>query len=161
MNMHEHDEIRDLLTLAAAGALTGEEQKRVEEHLRRCGGCQAQFDAWSRLTGALEQMPTPQAPMGLVERTRRMLEQQAAASAERRRQRWLFFWLTAFAWATTLLTWPLFEFFGSRIGQFVDLSWTHLGVNGAWISYMLLTWTMSVLVAGLLGKRRMQEERTV
>ena len=161
MNPHEHNEIRDLLTLAAAGALSGEEQKQVEEHLRQCGECQAEFAAWSGLTGALQQMPTPQAPMGLVERTRRELEKQAALGAERRQQRWLFFWLTVLAWATTLLTWPLFKLFGSRVGEFADLSSTHITTGGAWISYILLTWTISILVAGLLGRRRMQEERTI
>jgi anti-sigma factor RsiW len=161
LNTHEHDEIRDLLTLAAAGALTGKEQKRVEEHMLHCPGCQAEFAHWSRLTGALEELPTPQAPMGLVERTRKTLEKQAALSAERRQQRWLFFWLTVFAWATTLLTWPLFEFFGSRLGEFVDLSWTHIGAGGAWIGYMLLVGTIGALAVGVMGKRRMQEERTI
>jgi anti-sigma factor RsiW len=161
LNMQEHDEIRDLLTLAAAGALTGEEQKGVEEHLRQCADCHAEFASWSRLAGALEDLPTPQAPMGLVERTRRTLEKQSALSAERRQQRWLFFWLTAFAWATTLLTWPLFQFFGSRVGEFVDLSWTHIGVPGAWIAYMLLVGTIGALAVGVVGKRRMQEERTI
>jgi anti-sigma factor RsiW len=161
LNTHEHNEIRDLLTLAAAGALTGEDQKQVEEHLRQCAGCHAEFAAWSALTGALEQMPTPQAPVGLVERTRRELEKQAAIIAERRQQRWLFFWLTVFAWATTLLSWPLFQFFGSRIGGFVDLSWTHLTAGGAWIGYMFLVGTIGALAVGVLGRRRMEPERTL
>jgi hypothetical protein len=95
------------------------------------------------------------------ERDAACVEKQAALGAERRQQRWLFFWLTAFAWATTLLTWPLFKLFGSRVGEFLDLSWIHITTGGALISYILLTWTISILVAGLLGRRRMQEERTI
>ncbi|HLW55107.1 MAG TPA: zf-HC2 domain-containing protein [Candidatus Angelobacter sp.] len=161
MNTYEHDEIRDLLTLAAAGALDAEEQKKVRDHLRLCADCSADFAAWSRLAGALEEIPTPQAPVGLVERTRRRLEAQAAIAAERRQQRWLFFWLTVFAWGTTLLTWPLFQYFGDRVGGVVDLSWTHIGATGAWIGYMLLVGTIGALAAGFLGKRRMQEEQTI
>ena len=161
MNTNEHDEIRDLLTLAAAGALSAEGQKQVEAHLESCIECRAEFALWSRLTGAIEQIPTPQAPMGLVERTRLRLETEAADNAERRQQRWLFFWLTAFAWTTTLLTWPLFQFFGGRVGNRIDLSWTHLGVTGAWITYMLLVGTIGTLAAGLLGKRRIEEGRTI
>lgn len=159
--MIEHNEIRDLLPLAAAGALSAEEQKQVEEHLLQCADCQIEFTAWSRITGALEAMPTPPAPVGLVECTRRTLERHAAVTAERRQQRWLFFWLTAFAWATTLLTWPIFEFLGSRAGNYVDLSWTHLTVGEVWFGYMLLVGTVGALAAGALGKRRMQEGRTV
>ena len=159
--MHDHEEIRELLTLAAAGALSGDEQKQVEEHLRSCPGCKAEFAAWGLLTGALEQMPTPQAPMGLVERTRLRLEKQAELAAERRQQHWLFFWLTVFAWATTLLTLPLFQFLGERVNNWIDLSWTHLGVTGAWIGYMFVVGTIGTFVVGLLGKRRMEEEGTV
>lgn len=155
--MQEHDAIRDLLTLAAAGALTAGEQTRVEEHLRSCPECRAEFALWGRLTGALQEIPTPQAPMGLVERTRRTMERQAAIIAERRQQRWLFLWLMVFAWATTLLTWPLFEFFGSRLGEFVDLSWTHMTMGEAWAGYMFLVGTIGALAVGLLGRRRMRE----
>jgi predicted anti-sigma-YlaC factor YlaD len=161
LNTHGHDEIRELLTLAAAGVLSGEEQKQVEEHLQSCSECRAEFAAWSRLAGALEELPTPQAPAGLVERTRGAMERQAAVKAERRQQRWLFAWLTAFAWITTLLTWPVFQLVGTRVGEFVDLSWTHMGVGGAWVFYILLTWTLSALAAGMLGRRRMQEERAI
>lgn len=157
MNTHEHDEIRELLTLAAAGVLSAEEQKHVEKHLQECGDCAAEFAVWSRVTAALQEMPTPLAPMGLVERTRRTMERQAAVRVERRQQRWLFLWLMVFAWATTLLTWPVFEFFGSRFGGLVDLSWTHITAGGAWIGYMFLVGTLGAVAVGLAGKRRMQE----
>lgn len=68
--MGEHASIRELLTLAAAGALDAGEQRRVEQHLRDCAECRAEFQAWGRLAGALEGLPTPQAPPTLVQRTR-------------------------------------------------------------------------------------------
>jgi anti-sigma factor RsiW len=158
--MDEHAFVRDRLTLAAAGALDAADQRRVEQHLRECAGCRAEFAAWSRLTADLEAMPTPQAPLGLVERTRLQIERNAALAGEQRQQRWLFFWLTVFAWATTVLSWPLFGFLGSRAGRFVDLSWTHVSAGEAWIGYMFVVGTIGALAVGLLGSRRMQEERT-
>lgn len=161
MNTQEHDDVRDLLTLAAAGALSAEEQKQVEKHLRDCVECSAEFAAWGRLTAALEEMPTPQAPMGLVERTRRQLEKQAELRVERRHQRWLFALLILFAWAGTLVTWPAFEFLGSRVAGHVDLSWTHLGLTGGWIVFLFVGWVTGALAAGLLGRKRLEAQVTV
>jgi anti-sigma factor RsiW len=157
--MNQHDKVRDLLTLAAAGALDAAEQRQVEEHLRQCSGCRAELESWQRLTGALEALSTPQAPLGLVERTRRQLEAQASVQAERKRKRALFLWLTVLGWASTLLTWPLFQFFGSRLGGVLDVS--SQGVNQVWVGYLVVSWMISAVVAGLLGQRRQQEGRTL
>jgi anti-sigma factor RsiW len=157
--MNQHAEIRELLTLAAAGALDQAEQRRVEEHLRQCSDCRTELAAWQRLTGALEAMPTPQAPKGLVERTRRQMENRAVAQAEHRWNRTALVWLIAFAWISTLLTWPLFQFFGGRLGGLLDLS--SRDVTQVWIGYIVVSWMMSVVVAGLLAQRQHQEGRTL
>jgi anti-sigma factor RsiW len=151
--MNGHEEIREFLTLAAAGALDAAGQRQVEDHLRQCPGCRVEFEGWQRLTGALKDMPTPQAPMGLVERTRRLMERQAAARAAQRRHRLLLVWLTVFAWATTLLTWPLLRLLGGTL----DLSWTGLSLTEVWIVYVVLSWMISIVVAGLLGRRHQQQ----
>jgi anti-sigma factor RsiW len=157
--MPQHDDIRDLLTLAAAGALDAAEQRQVEEHLRQCPGCRAELESWQRLTGALEALPTPQAPLGLVERTRRQLEAQVSVQAERKRKRTLLLWLTVLGWASTLLTWPLFQLLGGRMAGVLDLS--SQGLNQAWIGYLVVSWMISAIVAGLLGQQRQQEGRTL
>ncbi len=153
--MSEHAAIRELLTLAAAGALDSAEQRRVENHLRQCLDCQAELARWQRLTGALQAVPTPQAPLGLLERTRRQMERRAAAQAESRQKRMLLVWLTVFGWASTLLTWPLFQFLGGAL----DLSTR--GLNQVWIGYLVVSWMMSAVVTGLLGQRHRQEGRTL
>ena len=152
--MDEHATIRDLLTLAAAGALDAADQRRVEQHLRDCADCRAEFQDWGRLTSALEALPTPQAPPNLVERTRRLLERQAVVQAEHRRSRIRLVWLTLFAWAGTLLTWPLFQL----LGVFWQVSAQSL--SQVWIVYLVVSWMTSMVVAGLLAQRR-REERTV
>lgn len=155
--MNQHDDIRDLLTLAAAGALDAAEQRRVEEHLRLCAACRAELESWQRLTGALEELPTPQAPMGLVERTRRQLEAQVSVQAERKRKHTLLFWLTVFGWASTLLTWPLLQW-GSSFAGLLDISVTEASITQVWIGYIVVTWTVTAIVAGLLGQRRRQSQ---
>jgi anti-sigma factor RsiW len=159
LTMDEHAEIRELLTLAAAGTLDADEQRRVEDHLRQCSDCHAELAAWQRLTGALEALPTPQAPLGLMERTRRQMEKRAAAKAEHRWNRRALVWLTVFAWISTVLTWPLFQLLAGRLGGVLDLS--SRGVTQVWIGYMVVSWMTAAVVAGLLGQRRQQEGRTL
>jgi len=159
--MNEHADLRELLTLAAAGALDAAGQKRLEDHLRQCPDCRVELEGWQRLTGALRAMPTPQAPLGLVERTRRLMESRAAARAEQRQTRWVLLWLTLFAWLSTFLAWPLFRLFGDRVGGFLDVSWTDAGLARAWLGYMVVAWMATAIVAALLGKARQQEGRTI
>lgn len=149
--MDEHASIRELLTLAAAGTLDGAEQRWVEDHLRQCQDCRAELAAWQRLTGALEAMPTPQAPLGLVERTRRQMASRAAARAEHRRTRNLLVWLTVFAWAITLMSWLGFQWMGDRLARVLGVSFT--GLTMAWILYTLAAWLATALAAGLLSQR--------
>lgn len=159
MDHNEHAAIRDLLTLAAAGVLDAGEQRRVEQHLRECAACRADFQAWNRLTGALETLPTPQAPQGLVERTRLQLEHGAVLTAERRQSRSLLVWVNVLAWASMLMTWPLFRLLGGKLAGFLDLS--SQSVTEVWIGYIVVSWMVTVVAAGLLGQRHRQEERTV
>jgi anti-sigma factor RsiW len=153
--MNQHDDIRDLLTLAAAGALDAAEQRQVEEHLRQCAGCRAELESWQRLTGALEALPTPQAPVGLVERTRRLMESQSVARAETRQKRIMLFALTAFAWMFSFLSWQLLSMLNGKV---VDISST--AVTMVWIGYTMASWLTAGIAAAMLGKRHHQEGRT-
>lgn len=157
--MNQHAEIRELMTLAAAGVLDEAGQRQVEDHLRECSDCRAELAAWQQLTGALEAMPTPQAPQGLVERTRRQLENRAAAQSEHRWNRMALVWLTAFTWISTLLTWPLLQLFSGKLGEVFDMAPGRL--NQISIAYLLVSWMISAVVAGWLGQRRQQEGRTI
>jgi hypothetical protein len=46
MAMSEHDNIRELLALAAADALTNTEEKQVAEHVRSCIAYSNELGAW-------------------------------------------------------------------------------------------------------------------
>jgi len=156
--MNQHDDIRDLLTLAAAGALDAAEQRQVEEHLRQCPGCRAELESWQRLTGALEALPTPQAPPGLVERTRGRLESQAVAGAQHRRKQVLIFTLTVCAWMFSVLTWLGFRMISGQVGQVLGVS--SITLTAGWAAYTLVSWLMTGLATAMLGKRYQQEGRT-
>jgi len=157
--MSEHAEIRDLLTLAAAGALSADEQRRVQEHLRGCVDCKAEFDAWRQLTGALRDLPTPPAPAGLVERTRRQLVHQAAT---RRAYRWnhlMIGGLILFAWALTLLSWPVLRLLGDGLVRWLDIPFRNFTL--VWVVYAVVSWVATGVVAAFLGKRYQPEGRII
>ena len=164
MNQHnnEHDEhnaLRDLLSLAAAGALDVGEQQRVEEHLRGCSECQAELQAWSRITGSLRDMPAPQAPAGLVARTRARMESAQAAKAERWRHQIILGCLVLFAWIVTLLSFPVLQMAGNGLAGLLNISTSRVGTGIA--LYLLLVWIGTGVAAGLLGLRRQNERTTI
>lgn len=155
--MNEHAEIRDLLTLAAAGALSAEEQRRVQEHLRGCADCKAEFEAWRQLAGALRELPTPPAPAGLVERTRRQLAHQAATRKEHRWNHLMIGGLILFAWALTLLSWPVLQLLGNEIARWLDIPFKNFTL--VWVVYSVVSWVAIGVVAAFLGKRYQPEGR--
>lgn len=154
--MNEHHAMHELLTLAAAGALDAAEQVRVEEHLRQCDDCRAEFAGWSRLTGALKGLPTPQAPLGLVEKTRRALEARAAAHHEHRANHFTLGLLLLFTWTFTLLNWPLLRLFQGRLAQWLDI--TNGQLTALWVGYIVMAWAGTALAAVLLARHRRHRE---
>lgn len=157
--MNEHAEIRDLLTLAAAGALDADEQRRVEEHLRSCAACKAEFEIWCEITGALRELPTPAAPAGLVERTRRQLARQAATRKERRSNHFIMVCLIVLGWALTFLSWPVLQLLGAKLAQWLDIPSTTVTLG--LVVYTSTAWLATWVVAALLGKRYQQESRSI
>jgi anti-sigma factor RsiW len=142
--MSEHETIRELLPLAAAGALDDAELLRVERHAHSCPACRKELDTWAVYTNDLRGLPQPSMPEGLMEKTlARMLEQQAAA-AGRHWNAGLLVALGAFGWIVTAALWILVR----------DLS------GGTWtwplLSMMLLS-VAAASAAALLAKRRESE----
>ena len=68
--MNEHESVRALLPLGAAGLLGPDEIRSVEQHARACEACRKDLDTWSAYAEGLRKLPQPSAPDGLVERTR-------------------------------------------------------------------------------------------
>ena len=54
--IREHEKIRELLALAAAGALDEKEEQLVTRHLRKCETCAAEQETWSMIGSALRRL---------------------------------------------------------------------------------------------------------
>src|ERR1700751_4731721 len=82
ISMSEHDKIRELLALAAAGALTSAEEKQVAEHVRSCIACSNELEAWQPIASELRRLPTPQPSSWLVQATLARAEAKFTEQAE-------------------------------------------------------------------------------
>ncbi len=153
--MKEHLKARNLLALAAAGALAPAEHKHVQEHLLHCDACRAEFEEWSCLAGALKDLPTPQAPPGMVLQTQRLLRHAASLKQQEGSRLWLGL-LVAASWMLTFTTAGLLNLLDIPVARWLDIPSTTL-----WVVYIGLTWLATALAAGLIGKRWQQEGRTI
>ena len=155
--MTEHDKIRELLPLAATGALEVDDDQRVAQHLRTCAACSAALDGWRELARGLRQLPTPLAPAAMVERTRLTVHARLAAEAEDRWNRRMLAFLVLFAWTITLAGWPVFRLLTHGVTGWIDpdLDRTWLAL----VSYTALTWLTGGLAAAMLALRHRREGR--
>lgn len=78
--MSDHQSIRQLLALSAAGLLDAEEERLVREHVAVCAACAAELDSFAALSAGLAALPSPRPPAFLVARTAALM----AAEADRR-----------------------------------------------------------------------------
>jgi anti-sigma factor RsiW len=75
-----HDAIRALLALSAAGLLDPDAERQVREHARDCPACTAEVASLGQLAAGLCTLPAPQPPPDLLART------QARVAADRDRR---------------------------------------------------------------------------
>lgn len=78
--MNDHEQVRPLLALGAAGLLDAEGERRLREHTVVCAECRAELEAFAEIAGALGGLPAAAPPPDLLWRTQVMM----AAEADRR-----------------------------------------------------------------------------
>jgi anti-sigma factor RsiW len=157
--MTEHESVRELLALAAAGVLTVEEQRRVEDHARACEACNRQLQAWRALSGELRRLPTPVVPPELVARTRARLFQELAAAAERRWDDAVLVFLSLFAWTVGVATWAIVRVINNGLLAVLDARFMQPMV---WLTASsVLAWLTAGVVAVLVGHRRRMTWRSL
>lgn len=78
--MTDHDLVRPLFALSAAGLLDAEGERRLREHTAGCEACRAELEAFAQLAEGLRFMPSAPPPADLLART----QARVAADAERR-----------------------------------------------------------------------------
>jgi len=153
--MNDHEAIRQILSLAAAGALEPGVEQKVAAHVKSCGECAAELEEWRLLAGELRRLPTPQPPAILVERARARAEAKLAEEEEYRWQRGVMIFVVAFAWVLTLMSWPFVRLVSRGLLGMLDPR-----LNQAWIGFAAFTtivWLAGGTAAVLLSLRQRRE----
>lgn len=154
---NQHEEIREMLSLAAAEALDEREEQRVAAHLRSCATCAAELRLWQEMGAGLRRLPTPQAGTSLVTRTLAMAQAKLAEESEKRFERKLLALGVVFSWVLVALSWPL--------AQLVASGWMSLlGVGFAqkWENFAVFTafcWLAGGAAVIFLARYRERERR--
>ncbi|MBM3792268.1 MAG: hypothetical protein FJW35_18230 [Acidobacteria bacterium] len=107
--MNEHESIRELLPLAAAGALTPEDAEGVRRHLARCETCRRVMEEFSALADSLRGLPTPRPRADLVAKVCGLAELRPARARTWRDGAAALAPLVAASWVMALVTWPLLK----------------------------------------------------
>jgi anti-sigma factor RsiW len=155
--MSQHDQIRELLALAAAGALTTAEEKQVAEHVRSCIACSTELEAWRTIATDLRRLPTPQPSSRLVQATLARAETKFAEQAEHDWNGRVMILALAFAWLLTVASWPVFRFVSGHFGSLLGPQF-RMGVDFA--AFTALGWLAGGVAAVMLaiwqrGERRL------
>lgn len=157
--MSNHDKIRDLLALAAAGALSRSEEEEVAAHLRSCTMCSSEMDAFRSIVGDLRRLATPQPSPRLLQLTLARAEAQLAEREEREWNRRVIIFVVAFAWVLTIASWPLVHLFTSSMGMrsLLDPQMNRTWINFTW--FTALVWLAGGAAAVLLALHQRRERR--
>ena len=149
---HDHDQIRSLLPLAAAGALSPDELKAVMEHAAVCESCRREWDVWGSYATGLRQLPQPALPKDLFARTYRRVLQERSDSLERRQNGWMIGALGLLSWVSSFVAWIAMR---AWTGGTLDVFGTNLVDIGPWfLISTLLTWITAGSAAVALGNQR-------
>lgn len=149
--------VRELLALAAAGALPPEERGRVDAHLGECAACAAEAAAWRALGEELGALPAPRASRALVARTVEAVEERLAERSERAWNRAALGFLVAFAWTMAVVAWLVIDLVAGELT--VRLA-RPVGATAAWYAaYLAAGWLSAGAAAVLLGRGAREEGR--
>jgi hypothetical protein len=157
MAMNDHDKIRELLALSVADALTQAEEDQVMNHARSCAECSSELDSWRLLAAGMRRLPTPQPRPLIVERARARAEIRFAEEAENRWHRIVMIGVILFAWALTLMSWPVVRLVSGGLLGMLDPR-----LNHAWLGFAVFTtiiWMTGGAAAVFLSLQQRRERR--
>jgi len=155
--MNDHDKIRELLALSVADALTQAEEEQVMNHARSCAECSSELDSWRLLAAGMRRLPTPQPRPLIVERARARAEIRFAEEAENRWHRIVMIGVILFAWALTLMSWPVVRLVSGGLLGMLDPR-----LNHAWLGFAVFTtiiWMTGGAAAVFLSLQQRRERR--
>ena len=105
--MRNHDDVKELLLLAAAGVLGEDEECRVRQHVALCATCSHELEVWRAFLPALAKLPAPVPSAHLTQRTLLIVKRSRQAAEARRWNNLMLAFLVAFSWAMSAATWPV------------------------------------------------------
>ncbi|HKF51253.1 MAG TPA: zf-HC2 domain-containing protein [Candidatus Acidoferrales bacterium] len=154
---NEHDQLRELLSLAAAGVLDASDEQRVAAHIGVCPECAASLNRWQQVGANLRRLPTPQAPAALVSRTILLAQTRLAEESSRRTERRMMVLILVFSWAFVAVSWPLAQLFAHGWESLLGF-----GFEQGWKNFVIFTafcWMAGAAAAILLAMRRSRQRR--
>jgi hypothetical protein len=157
MAMSEHDKIRELLALAAAGVLTSAEETQVAKHVRSCIACSNELGAWQQTASELRRLPMPQPSSWLVQATLARAEAKLTEQPENDWNRHVIIFVVALAWLLTIANWPVFHFVCGRFGSLLGPQFSHTWISFA--TFTALEWLAGGVAAVMLAIRQRGERR--
>jgi hypothetical protein len=155
--MNDHEKIRELLALSVADALTQAEEEQVMNHARSCAECSSELDSWRLLAAGMRRLPTPQPRPLIVERARARAEIRFAEEVENRWHRIVMIGVILFAWALTLMSWPVVRLVSGGLLGMLDPR-----LNHAWLGFAAFTtiiWMTGGAAAVFLSLQQRRERR--
>jgi predicted anti-sigma-YlaC factor YlaD len=104
--MSQHDEIRSLLPLEAAGDLEAGESRRVREHVAECEECRRARADFAELGAVLCSLPTPQPSAEILARVQASAKSRLVSKQTRGEGFAVLAPLVAASWIAAWITWP-------------------------------------------------------
>ena len=117
--MSDHESVRQLLALSAAGLLDAAEERLVREHAHECARCAAKLDDYAALSAGLSALPCPLPLPDLLRRTNSLV----AAEADRRQGAALAGAVAIFAFVFVLLIAQTLRMVAGNTAALVWLLW--------------------------------------
>ena len=159
MSMNEHEFVRDLLALAAAGVLDVQEQSRVNRHTQECAACRRELETWCTYAHGLHQLPQPDIPVQLLQRTQARFLREPAAVARRRHDEEMLIALAVFAWIVSLADWLLLRRLTGGVLLIMGMNVVDMPIW--WLASTILVWTSAAATAVVLAKRQRELRRVL
>ena len=141
--MTEHERIRDLLALAAAGVLAPADDTAVRSHAASCHVCAAELLNLEAIAAELDALPPASAPPGLATRTAARAAEFLAARDQARWERFASLGLSVFGWLLGISFWAALKPVLPGLGLLPWLAAT-----------TILSWLTAGVAAVILGSRR-------
>ena len=143
--MNDHESVRKLLALSAAGLLDAAEERLVREHARQCARCAAKLEDYATLSAGLAALPCPLPLPDLLRRTNSLV----AAELDRRHGAVLAGAAAVFAFTFVLLVGLTLR---TLVGNSAAL---------AWFGWALISSVLGAASALVLASRRRLERSIV